>query len=359
MKTPFVFFCALFLCLALFAADSNVVKIGVILPLSGSNSQVGEPQLRAVKLFDKELQTNHYKHTYKVIVEDDQFIPRMTMEAANKLLYFDKVDAMVLHGIAPGNAVAPKTKVAGIPMLCINASYPKIADGKTNFLHWPPVEEEATRLVDLMKKLGCKRIAILSDIHPGIQSVLAEIEKQMKERGDFEIVADYKTNPGELDFRTVMGMIREKKPDTLLPFAISPEIDRMMQQRKQAGLDCRVVTFECFNFMAEKINAEGCYYVSPSIGTTDFQARLKAATGQESEYCVAHEYDAMNLVRMAYEQQDKIDHAKACAWIAGLKDYPSAVGNITTDEHGVIHSPVKIFQIQKGKAVEVKLDDVK
>jgi len=209
-----------------------------------------------------------------------------------------------------------------------------------------------------MEQMHSRRIAILSDQHPGIASVVSIIKVKAASH-HLELVADYTFNSGERDFRTVMGLIREKHPDTFIPFAISPEIDVILHQRKQAGLDCQTTAFEVFNFLESKADAEGFYYVSPSIGTQEFQARLKAATGQDSGYCVAYAYDALNLFRAAYEAQDKIDHTAAAKWLRQLKDYPSAVGNITCDAGGVIHSGVSFFQVRNGKPVEVKLDEVK
>jgi branched-chain amino acid transport system substrate-binding protein len=352
----FIALCFLISCSCLLAQDT--VKIGVILPLTGQNSQVGEPQLAAVKLFEKECAEGHYRHKYQLIVEDDQLIPSVSAQAALKLIHVDHVDAILSHGIAPGRAIAPLASHSGIPMICINASYASIADDKTNFLHWPPVEEEADKLMLLMDRMNTHCIGILEDQHPGIAAIVSVIKKKALEH-HFDIVADEVFNSGERDFNTILALIREKHPDTFLPYAISPEIDIIMNHRKQAGLDCRVTAFEIFNFMEDRHSAEGLYYVSPSIGTPEFQARLKDATGRESGYCVAYAYDALNLFRSACETMDKPDRAAIARWISERKDYPSAVGPITCDKNGLIHSPIGFFQIRNGKPVEVRLDEVR
>jgi branched-chain amino acid transport system substrate-binding protein len=357
MKRIFTTLLTLAISIAVFAHDNaNTVKIGVILPLSGDNAAVGQPLIGSLKLFEKESAAKPYKNHYQLIVEDDQMMPRLTAEAANKLLYIDHVNAIVTFGIANGKLVAPMAAHLKVPMICVNASYPAIADGKTNFLHCPPVEDEAARLSGLMSRLHAKRAAFLTVNQPGIKSVIDKVEAQAKAQG-IEVVADMVYAPGERDFRTLMEMIGQKKPDIFVPTALSPEIEIIFNQRKQAGLTVPVVAYEVFNFMEDKTPANGFYYVSPSIGTPEFKKRLLEKTGKESAYCVAYVYDALDLFRQAFEKTNG-QPEKVGQWLRGLKDYPAAVGPITTTPGGVIRSPICIFQIRNGHPVEVSLEQI-
>ena len=73
-----------------------VVKIGVILPLSGNNSAMGEASKKAMlmAIADNTKQSN--KYNYEIIFEDNQMITSKTAVIANKLININKVDVISL-----------------------------------------------------------------------------------------------------------------------------------------------------------------------------------------------------------------------------------------------------------------------
>ncbi len=341
-----------------FAKDEpNTVKIGVILPLTGNMAQVGQPQLAAIELFKKECEKGNYKHKYKVIVEDGALTGRMMAEAAMKLITVDHVSGIVDFSSSCGNIVFPRARDTSTPQLCLSSD-PKTADGKFNFNHWTITETEAYTFVDLVQKLGAKRVAILAMRHQGSMALVNLIEPELKKRGVEVVYSEY-FNPGERDFRTTLLKIRETKPDFLIPVAFSPEAEIILRQRKQIGLDVKISTIECFDFLDYPADAEGLFYISGASGTPEFDQRLFAATGKHSVYAIPYTYDCLNIIRSAYESMDKPDHAAAAKWISQMKDFPSALGTISMRPDGRIESPASLFRIVKGKPTRASWDDVK
>lgn len=85
--------------------NSAAIRIGVILPLTGSIAIDGEELLVGVKLAEKEINASSSE---KVIfdVEDGQFDPKVSVSAYNKL-NARHIDALIIAGDGPCEAVAP------------------------------------------------------------------------------------------------------------------------------------------------------------------------------------------------------------------------------------------------------------
>jgi branched-chain amino acid transport system substrate-binding protein len=342
---------------ALAGENANTVKIGVILPLTGDSDSLGLPLLRAVKLFESECSKGNYKHQYKVIVEDDQLLARESAVIAQKFINIDHVDAIITFSSTAGNVITPQARNKNIPHLCISSDL-KVADDKFSFLHWPNPEVEAAAGAHLVENLGGHRVAIMTVRHAGAMAVQKYFEAELKKRG-IEIVGSELFNPGERDFRFQLAKMRELKPDVFVPIAFSPELEILLRQRKQTGITVKTTTMECFDFLADTSDVEGCFYVSAGLGTNDFQKRIMEATGKPTAYAVAYEYDMLNIIRSAYETMDRPDHAMAARYIRQLKDFPSALGTTSMGPNGRIDSPVSIFRIIHGKQTPTSWEDVK
>jgi ABC-type branched-subunit amino acid transport system substrate-binding protein len=166
-------------------------------------------------------------------------------------------------------------------------------------------------------------------------------------------------NPDERDFRVLLLKVREKHPDTVIPLAMSPQMEIILRQMKQLDFRPRVVTIEDFDFVSDLTDAEGLYYVSGGNATDEFNRKLRDASGKEATYGVPTIYDGLNLIRSAYETLDGPNHVAAARWIAQAKDFPSAMGRVSVNAKGRIDSELGFYRVVHGKPVAVKLEEVK
>jgi ABC-type branched-subunit amino acid transport system substrate-binding protein len=338
------------------------VKIGVILPLSGNNANIGEWQRDALKLFEKELSQRKTKHQYQFIVEDDQMVGRLTAEACNKLINLDHVAAILSNTSGSGNVVTPRAEQAKILHIGM-ASDTKVAKGNYNYIHWTPPSAEVSLFIKLVEAKKYKRIAILGVRQQGILTIISEIKKQLPT--GVELVDETNFNPGERDFRIILARIAEKKPDLLLIEAFSPELQIILRQRKQAGLDCDVSSIEAFRFLSEKDEEiktlQGTYHISTGSGTEEFVKKLNSIGIKEANFGMPFTYDSLGLIVDALEQcsNPNADRTPALAYMNAIKDRPSAVGSITVDAQHVFHSPAGLYKIEGTKSVPASLDELK
>jgi branched-chain amino acid transport system substrate-binding protein len=346
------------LCSGLLLAQ-DTIKIGVILPLSGNNSKIGESIVKAVNIFNKECEKGHYRHKYMVIVEDDQLAGRLTAEAVMKLIDIDHVDGLASFGSSAANVIAPRAKSAGIPHLAI-ATDTRVADDKFNFIHWVSPQRQAAAALDIAEKMGCKKVAMLTVRQQGYLADMEAAKLEIEKRG-LILVSNEIFNPGERDFRTQLTRIRETHPEVLIPTGYSPEIEIILRQCKQLDFRPRITSMQSFDWMLNAEDAEGLYYATASMGSAEFEAHCVKLTGASGiSYGVANMYDMLNMLRSSYESMDKPDHAAAAKWLANVKDFPSAMGiNIDMGADGRTDPPAGYFKIVHGKPTPVSLDEVR
>ncbi len=165
--------------------SDNVVKIGVIVPLTGDQAFLGEGFKNAILLAQKDIQKSfgETKHRYEISFQDDSFNPTSAASAAHKFINIDHVNALVSFGSGSGNAVSPIAEEAKTPHLNAIASDSNVAKGDYNFVHWTPPDKEAKLLVDQLKKRSIKNAIIFEQKQAGILAVSDALRKYANEQG--------------------------------------------------------------------------------------------------------------------------------------------------------------------------------
>src|SRR6188768_3950425 len=99
-------------------AQSDTLKIGVILPMTGQQASTGRQIDAAIKLWVARNGNKVAGKTVEVIVKDDQSLPDQTRRLAQELVVQDKVVALAGFGITPSAmAVAPVATQSKTPMV--------------------------------------------------------------------------------------------------------------------------------------------------------------------------------------------------------------------------------------------------
>ncbi len=355
MKKPFHAL-AIFLFASL-AAFADVLKIGITIPLTGNNANLGMPQREVIELFEKELATRQTRHAYEFILEDDQLTGRLTAEACNKFLNLDHVAGIISLGSGSGNIVAPRAEQAKVLHLCIGASDAKITAGRNySFIHWARPEEEAVLFANLVEKFGSKKVVFLTQRQQGLMAITTEAQKALEAQ---KLAASevYYFNPGERDFRPLLAKINDTGADLLVIEAFSPEANIILRQYKQLGLTMRLTAIESPDLMDHREDAAGLLYVSAANPAPEFVAKL----GHEATFGQPYTYDALNLLVAAFEEcaAPNSDRAAAVAYLKKVKDYPGAVGPVTVAPDNIFHSPAGLYVLDaSGSAKPITLEEL-
>lgn len=334
-------------------AESDVIKIGVIAPMSGDLAFAGEGMRNSIELALKEL--NGTKYRYEAIYEDDQFNPAKSVAAAQKLIAQDHVDVLVSAFSSTGNAVSPIAQEHQVIHIGF-ASDVAVAEGEYNFIHWTQPEEEAQKWTAEAQRRGYKRIAVITMQHQGAEAVLQSVHAELENTG-MEVVSEQTVAIDDTDFKTVILKARQSEPDVYLVEVFDPALSLLYKQMKDAGIQQPISSIETFEISNNPSQFEGEWYVNAADANGNFHETYTAAYGKTPTLATGNAYDAVHLVVHAYETAGtagKPTTAEAAAVLSALRDYPSTLGLLTADAEGVIRSEAVVRTIEDGKPVTVR-----
>ena len=341
-------------------ADQPEIKIGVILPLTGASAHMGQAAKAAAELAFEDATKHPTKHKYKLILEDDGMDTIKTMTRAQRLIFQEKVNAIVSFAAGPGKTVkslAENNKIIHFGW----TTDPTIAEGKYNFIHSTQPDVTADKFVDVFMKKGLNNISFITLNHNGVAPIVSEIVKRLKQK-NVNIVGQHTFNMGERDFRILLLKAEQEKPDIYFFCSFASEMESLRRQMLEAEIKTPVTSVECMDLLKDNSLYEGSWYVGDA---TEKNPEILQRISEEKKVNPTHGtsfmYDIVNLLVWAYENtpvqsgQKVPSNADVIQTIQSkITEYPSIFGNISVSDDGIIHTDALVKTIKDGKIVEIK-----
>ena len=234
-------------CLALLAAtlafggaqaQSDTVKIGVILPMTGQQASTGRQIEAAIKLWVAQNGSRAGGKKVEIILKDDGSVPDQTRRLAQELVVNDKVAALAGFGITPSAmATAPIATQSKTPMVVMAAATSAITQAspyvvRTSFT----LPQAAVALAEWANKNNIKKVvSLVPDYAPGYDA-----EKYFDDRIELnggQVLEKLRTPLRSPDFAPALQKVRDLKPDALYVFLPSGQGAAFMKQFGERGLD--------------------------------------------------------------------------------------------------------------------------
>ncbi len=205
------------------AAQAETVKVGIMLPFSGVNADLGDAQKKAFDLYLKLHAKDIAPHKVEV-VERDEGPPSgaNAKTVATELITRDKAQIIVGVVFSPSAiAMAPVMSQAKVPLLISNAGTAGITTlspyiARLSFSMWHPAFPMGTYAA---KSLGCKTAAMgYTDFPPGKDSTEA-FKTGFEAAGGKVVDSIPMGNPAQVpDFTPFFSRVKDAKPDCFYVF---------------------------------------------------------------------------------------------------------------------------------------------
>lgn len=343
------------------SGEKQTIKIGATLPLTGDLAFLGESYKNAMLLAIDDAKANgNLKYDYKIILEDDKFNPGNAATTTNKLVSVDRVDALASFGSPVGNVVSPiaeKNKIVHINGI---ASDPNVAKGDYNFVHWTPPYEEVKLLLSELSKRGVKNAVLIEQNQPGVLAVTNSLRDQIKGTG-INLVATERFNAGETDYRTVIEKAKSNggNADIWLVEALSPDLEIIARQIKEAGITKPLTCVESFEFTDKPELFEGYWFVDAADMQQWFVDAYTKKYNTAPKLGAGNGYDVVKMIISAFEStgngNTKPSENKVQKFLSSLKGYDGAMGKgLSIDSQGIVVTKAVLRMISGGKIVNVK-----
>lgn len=341
----------------------EAIMIGVITPMSGEMGDLCKEMITVMQKRTEEINADpKTKYEYKLLFEDSQWLPRPSYLAANKLLFQDKVDALMPIASLAAKITMPLVERARVPQLSL--AYEECADGKRCFTYFLKSGDITDLSANTLKALGFKSFAYLGQQ----QEALLKSAADMKKRGAALGIEDHGHfwfNAGEVhDYRMQLLKARETGAKIFYFQAPPPDIDILLRQARQLGGFKNITSIETLEHVQQKEFLEGVWLAGCPPFTGAFREKLAAygITSPKIQFTL-YAYDLPTIMTGAFETagdgKTKPTGEEVCAVLSNMKTVETLMGTIRQDEKGVFAPKPVLVYYEKGVARETSIEELK
>jgi branched-chain amino acid transport system substrate-binding protein len=274
-----------------YAQNTQPIKIGILIPLTGATSQFGATMGKAAKAAVDDINAagGIKGRRVDIVIEDDQSNPEAAVRAVRKMIDIDKVVAIGgSYASAVTSAVAPLCWEGKVALFTASGadSITKLPHQGYIFRTSPTVTLQGTRVGEFAVELGGKRMFFLGPQTPFAQNyidIISSIFKNAGGTGEGLIYEDKKAS-----YRTEVDLAIRSNPDVIVLGGYVPDTAVVLKDLFRAGFAGKRIGFS-FGVNAALTQAvpaevgEGTYSLVPSASEqSDAYKRLVTRLGVAS-----------------------------------------------------------------------------
>ena len=346
------------------AKASDVIKVGVFLPLTGDNAAGGELELRGIKLANK-LHPEVLGKKIELVVADNKSDKAEAASVAARLIEKDKVSVIVgSYGSSLSMAAGNIVKDSKVPAVGTSCTNPQVTANNDYYFRACFIDPfQGTVMANYAFKQGAKKVAIVQEVSNDYAVGLAKFFKEafIKLTGDESSIveiANYQT--GDKDFSAILTNIKAKNPDAIFAPGNFTESALLVKQARQLGIEAPFMggdTWETQEFI--DVGGKDVEGVALSTAFDREKATTPEAKKFLDEYVKEYKGEPSALTAMAYDayliaidgikRAGSTDTVKIRDAIAATKDLECVTGMTTLDKNG---DPIKgavIKTVKDGK----------
>ena len=219
-------------------AQSDSVKIGVILPMTGPSASTGRQIDAAIKLWLAQNGAKAGGKKVEVLIKDDAGVADTTRRLAQELVVNDKVAVLAGFGLTPlALATAPIATQSKTPMVVMAAATSAITEASPFIVRSSFTLPQVTvGIAEWATQNKIKKaVTLVADYGPGNDAEKFFVDRFRLNGGT--VLDKLRTPLRGADFAPVLQKVRDAQPDALFVFLPSGQGAQFMKQFGERGLD--------------------------------------------------------------------------------------------------------------------------
>ena len=289
----------------------SVVKIGLLVPMTGPFTSTGKQLVAGARLYMQQKGDTVGGKKIELIIKDDTGNADMTKRLAQELVVNEKVAFLAGFGLTPGAlATAPIATEAKVPEVVMMAATSVITERspyivRTSF----SVPQTTVPLANWAAENGIKKVVtVVSDYAPGIDVETAF--KQRFEAAGGKVIESLRVPLASPDFAPALQRVADAKPDALMGFVPAGVGPIFVRQFVERGLNNSGIKFIAEGSLTEDdiVNQIGdaalgvitTHHYSADHNSPEnktFVAEFKKANGgMRPNLMAVQSYDGMHLI---------------------------------------------------------------
>jgi len=329
--------------------SAEEVRVGVILPLSGEGAPIGEACKNGVTLALQDLPADE-RDRLKILYEDDQLLAKNTVAAYNKIQATTGMDVTITVSSGTSKAISPLADESATPLIAV-ASDPSVVAGREQVFNlWVTPENEVTLLLQRLKQLGLKRIAVVSALQDGVAAIIQSFHAQ---RGsELQVVMEERFAIDQRDFRPFITKLKHQDSvDVIFVELFFGQTGIFARQLREAGINLPLVNIESFEDVNDVKLSNGSlvgqWYIQADEPSGEFLTRYQEAFPDSSHYTAANCHDAIGLITAALKQSNDPPSKAITHFLHTVKDFHGALGTFSATDDNRFDLPAAVKIVTK------------
>jgi len=331
---------------------AETVKVGVLLPLTGSQAKFGEIEKRSMEMATEEINAKGGVNGKKIelLFEDDTGKPDVGRSGVEKLISREKVPVITGgYSSSVTAAAAPVAQQFKVPFVICTGSADDITEKGYDHIFRinPPASEYPDAVKTFLQGVAkdVKTVALLYENSAFGQSSSKSFEQDAKELG-LKIVVKEGYQAGAIDFKPILTKVKAANPDMIYMVSYVMDASLLMRQSKELHINPRMFVgggagFTLPEFAKSAGNAsDGVYSATLWIETLPFPGAKQYFNNFQKKYSSETEYHGAEAYAAIYVVADALKRAKSIT----PKDVRDAL--VTTDMKTAF-GPVKFVSYGK------------
>lgn len=339
------------------AADKKVIKVGVILPLTGPLSSDGARLKAAICMAEDEQSPDAPKISF--CFEDGKYTVKDSINAFNKLRN-SGVDAWIIFGDLPVSGLKSFIVSDQKPTICLIGAQ-EIISGMNNCIHFSgSFIAPGKKIADYANTHNLKKmVELIQDDDMG--KFLSVIFKDRFQKNGGEILFEERFDQGQIDAKNIVAKSIKANPDAIFVYANGPSYIAILNQLKQQNFAGEVLTVSTLTVVKDKVinGGEGFIFAdfdfgagSNNLESEEFAKKLSEKYALPANPFAAFAYEASVAMTNALKQHGP--NAKyVCKELNQTKKQRSAIGAFSCHENGELEADIVIKRATKDGAVTI------
>lgn len=345
------------------ASDTGPIKIGMIVPTSGSSAPTGGSMANGAQMAVDEINAAGGILDGRMLelqIADGACDAQQAVASANKLV--SSGVSISVGGYCSGATLPtlPIFEKGGVPMIIPAANSQDIVNEglKNVFMINGTGLQQSTAALDFIKKQGYKAVALVDDNTSYSKDITTETEKQITADGSTSVVLNTSVNAGESDYSSVVRDINGSGADMFYWTGYYQEGGLIIDQLRKSGYtgDIMVADGSADSTLSEIAGAaaEGVYATmtpTPNTikGAESWIADYKAAFGEDPKPYSTQSYDAVRLAAAAFTAAGNTNTDDVIAALEAIKGFDAFSGPLSfTPEHTLASGGFVILVMKDG-----------
>ncbi|MHB1025229.1 MAG: ABC transporter substrate-binding protein [Desulfobacteria bacterium] len=339
---------------------AETVKVGVLLPLTGSMAKFGEIEKRSYEMAAEEINAKGGVNGKKIelLFEDDTGKPDIGRSGVEKLISREKVPVITGgYSSSVTAAAAPVAQQFKVPFVICTGSADDVTEKGYDYVFRvnPPASEYPNAVKSFLQGVAkdVKTVALLYENSAFGQSSSKSFEKDAAELG-LKILVKEGYQAGAIDFTPILTKVKAANPDMIYMVSYVMDASLLMRQSKELRINPKLFVGGGAGFTLPEFAksagdaADGVYSATLWVDTLPFPGARQYSANYRKKYATETEYHGAEAYATMFVVADALKRAKSIS----PKDVRDAL--VKTDMKTAF-GPVKFVSYGK-KTQQNKLD---